>query len=286
MKTLDSSAFRARLERAARKRRFPLRVMLEVTYDCNFNCPHCYIPHGYRAQYRKKEITARRFCAIIDELAAVGCLQLGVTGGEPLLKKGIFTILKHARRRGMQTYLYTNASLITQATARKLKNCGCAKVDITLPAMSKKAFGAVTGAPDSHRAVLGAAGILRKEGLSLGFKTCKLKANRLELPSLRAFAGKYGAPWRLDTEHIPRLDGTPLPAEILSGKPGLSRTPACPRCGAGDVQAAITPAGELKICVAVDGPKWKIGPSSLKTLWRRLDSPKLKRALLKRCPAI
>jgi len=286
MRILSSSAFREKLARAARGKRFPLRVMLELTYSCNFRCPHCYIPPGYRAAYKKRELSLARFRDIIDQLAAAGCLQLGFTGGEPLLKKGLFSLLRHAKSRGMETYLCTNASLITSAAAAELKRC-CDKVDITIPAMSRAAFGKVTGVPRYHSKVFRAVKLLKNHGVPLGLKTCDLKANHRELQRIKAFASKVGAPWRVDTEHIPRLDGTPLPTELLCG---AARPPAkrrsCPSCGAADSQAAITPAGEIKLCVAVDAPKWKIGPATIKMLWRRLGRARLKKGLLLRCPAL
>ena len=287
MKTSGSDAFRARLLRAAHKKRFPLRVMLELTYNCNFHCPHCYVPESYREAYRKTELPVGRFREIISELAEAGCLQLGFTGGEPLMKKGFFSLLRHAQRLGMETYVYTNGSLLTEHFAEELKRCGCAKVDITVPAMTRAAFGKITGAPQSHAKVFRAVKLLRAKGVPLGLKTCDLKANHGELRRIKMFAEKMGAPWRLDTEHIPRLDGTPLPPELLCSRKGTApMRHACPRCGAGDSQGAITPAGELKLCVAVDGPKWKIGPASVKKLWRRLGRSKLKKELLRSCPAI
>ncbi|HOX22407.1 MAG TPA: radical SAM protein, partial [Elusimicrobiales bacterium] len=162
MKTLDCASFRAKLSGLARRRRIPLRVMLELTYNCNFNCPHCYVPNSHKLSYRKRELPAARWREIISQLAEEGCLQIGFTGGEPLLKKGFFSILRHAKRCGLETYLYTNGSLIDSQTARQLRRAGCDKADITIPAIGKSAFEKVTGAASCHQRFLRAAALLKK----------------------------------------------------------------------------------------------------------------------------
>jgi len=42
-------------------------------------------------------------------------------------------------------------------------------------------------------------------------------------------------------------------------------------CGAGACQAAITPQGELKLCLMIESPRFKILPDGIKTAWKRLS---------------
>ncbi|SFO34188.1 radical SAM additional 4Fe4S-binding SPASM domain-containing protein [Pseudobutyrivibrio sp. UC1225] len=72
---------------------FPLQVDIDVTNECNFNCEYC------TAKFRKNikdELSANEIEKIVDELYEMGVLSFNFAGGEPLLKKGIYKILKHA----------------------------------------------------------------------------------------------------------------------------------------------------------------------------------------------
>ena len=74
-------------EAGAYRTRVPLEGTLETTFRCNLSCVHCYVnqPASSREE-RAKELPLSRLEAIVDELAAEGCLDLLLTGGEVLLR--------------------------------------------------------------------------------------------------------------------------------------------------------------------------------------------------------
>ena len=143
------SKFWQRIHSCAKKKGSLLRVMLELTYRCNFKCKHCYIPKSYKKKFRR-ELNTRQIFSILDQLQELGCLYLGFTGGEPFLRKDIFDILWYAKRKGFQIIIYTNGSLIDKDKARELKCLSPNKVDITIPAMSKDIFERITGLKGSR----------------------------------------------------------------------------------------------------------------------------------------
>ena len=281
MKTQSYHAFWQRLHHAAEKDALPLRMMFEVTYGCNFKCRHCYVPASYRRHYAKSEIGTREACSVLDQLKEAGCFYLGFTGGEPFLRKDIMQVLKHAAKCGFEIIINTNGSLITEETAGQLKDLYLNKVDITLPAMSEGAFAAVTGVRGARKKVFGAVELLRKNGIPLGFKTCLLEENKSEIEDIQDFAASCGALHRLDDKLLPRLNGSRQPFAYRARQ---SLRPYAPdvecgtrdffSCGIGLTQAAITPAGELKMCVMFDHPKYNIldkGPAGgFQRAWDRL----------------
>jgi radical SAM protein with 4Fe4S-binding SPASM domain len=272
MKEQAYSAFSQSLHASARQNGFPLRVMFELTYRCNFRCAHCYVPCRYRG---KKEIGTRDVCAILGQLKDLGCLYLGFTGGEPFLRDDIFPILQYARKCGFVIIIYTNGSLIDKKKARELAELRPNKVDITLPAMTRHAFERITGSPGSHRKVFAAVDALKKEGIHLDFKSCVLKENEGEIGIIREFASSLDAVHRLDDVLSPRLDGSRKPFAyrgrlryVRGMKSAIVDTVGCAQdpgagsrrvfeCGVGVSQMAITPAGELKMCLMIDRPKYK-----------------------------
>jgi len=268
--------FWQKIHKSADEKRFPLRVMFELTYKCNFKCGHCYVPQKHKE--RKSELKTEEVFDILDQLKSIGCFYLGFTGGEPFTRKDIIPILKYAKKCGFELIIYTNGSLIDEKTASELKNLQLNKVDITLPAMTSEACDSITGVPGSRDKIYTAVELLYDKKVKLGFKTCLLKENELEIDKIKDFADSLGAFHRLSGALLPRLDGSQQPYEYegkLKDKPQLAQKARLDcslenisnekaevkklfECGVGRSQAAITAFGELKMCLMIDYPRFSI----------------------------
>ena len=271
MKIQSHSAFWQRIHRAAKNKNFPLRVMFELTYRCNFNCKHCYIPKSYR---NRGELTTQEVFLVLDELKDIGCFYLGFTGGEPFVRKDIMEILRYAGRKGFEVIVYTNGSLLNEKIIKELATLRLNKVDITIPAMSKAAFESISGVSGSRDKVFNAIKGLHKRKVSLGFKSCVLKENESEIKDIQDFAASLGASHRLDDMLNPRLNGSAGPYRHRGKRDplrphnrfdmdtcGVKRTTAATNlfsCGVGKSQAAVTPQGKLKLCLMIDSPRFRI----------------------------
>ena len=261
-------------------------MMLELTYRCNFKCKHCYIPGSYKKKFRQ-ELNTKQIFSILDQLQELGCLYLGLTGGEPFLREDIFKILGYAKKKGFQIIIYTNGSLIDEDKAQRLQRLSPNKVDITIPAVSKDIFERITGLKGSREKVFEAISILHRNGVRLGVKSCMLKGNENEINGIQDFAASLGIPYRLDTmlsrcldgsdepfgyrAEIERVTSAPVPPKADPPTAGLQCSRKTPpgecgvtdngelfKCGVGKSQAAITPYGELKMCLMIDYPGYKI----------------------------
>ncbi len=297
MKSQSYYDFWQRIHRAARDNGSPLRVMFELTYRCNFFCRHCYVPLSYKEESKKQELKTEEVCSLLDQLKEIGCFYLGFTGGEPFIREDIIEILWYAKRCGFELIIYTNGSLINEKIVEQLEQLRPNKVDITIPAISKDAFERISGVSGSRDKVFKAIDLLCKKGVNLGFKSCVLKENEKEINQIQDFAHSLGALHRLDDMLLPRLDGSNAPYRYRGRlKNSLQATrkdnleecdfetknimantsePAAItenlfKCGVGVSQAAITPSGELKMCLMIDYPNYKILRSSLKDAWKKL----------------
>ena len=259
MRTAAYDDFWEKIHHQARENHLPLRVMFELTYRCNFNCRHCYVPRSWR---RRKDLNTTGIFAIIRQLKDAGCFYLGFTGGEIFLRPDIWRILEFSERQGMQNILYTNGSLITEQAAKRLAGMGVNKVDITLPGISEKVFDGVTGVNGSCRSVFTAINFLRKHKVNLGFKTCLLKANQGEIKAIEHFCNSLNCQYRLDDSPSPRID------QLMIDRAKPTKTF---KCGGGITQCAITPAGQVKLCPAVEWPKTKISRyKTFNQIWTKL----------------
>ena len=288
MKLKSYNSFWQRIHKSAKDKGFPLRVMFELTYRCNFHCKHCYVPQSYR---NYNELKTKEAFSILGQLADIGCFYLGFTGGEPFIREDTIDILWYAKKLGFEIIIYTNGSLINEEIAEELVRLRPNKVDITIPAMSESAFERISGVAGSRDKVFGAIDLLYGKGVNLGFKTCVLKVNENEISQIGNFTHSLGVLHRLDDVLSPCLDGSKEPYEYR-GQIGenkkqnrLSEETECQiantenrkpntdnlfKCGVGVSQAAITPFGELKMCLMIDYPKYKILNTSLRECWQRL----------------
>ena len=249
--------------------------MFELTYRCNFRCRHCYVPKSYR---KKGELRTKEIFSVLAQLKDIGCFYLGFTGGEPFIRKDILDILWFAKKKGFELIIYTNGSLINEIIVKELQKLRPNKVDITIPGISKAAFEAVSGVAGSRDKVFKAINLLYKSGVDLGFKTCVLKENKSEIKEIQNFAASLGSLHRLDDMLSPRLNGSKEPYKYRGNRLAFNgsrlsvsdcqlspntehltpNTLNLFRCGVGLSQAAITPLGELKMCLMIDYPRYKI----------------------------
>ena len=284
--------------------------MFELTYRCNFNCRHCYIPQSYR---KYGELTTSGVLSVLEQLKEAGCFYLGFTGGEPFIREDIMDILRYSKRLGFQIIINTNGSLIDEVKARELAILRPNKVDITIPAITREAFDSISKVAGYFDKVFRGINLLQEKRINLGFKSCVLEENKYQIKEIQDFTRSLGALYRLDSMLWPCLDGSTQPyqyrgrlfdnanlrksktnsreftkANLCEGfndkisvnSRAISEDSRLFNCGAGQTQAAITPLGELKMCLMIDYPKYKIKTQNQKpkTKNQRLQEMSLKEA--------
>ncbi|MBI4228317.1 MAG: radical SAM protein, partial [Deltaproteobacteria bacterium] len=94
------------------------RLGIEVTTQCNSDCHHCFARAGISAP---SSLSLKLVKEIMAEGYTVGYRHLHLTGGEPLLWKGLFAALDYGFRRGYETvFLNTNGTLLADGSSRRL----------------------------------------------------------------------------------------------------------------------------------------------------------------------
>lgn len=106
----------------------PSRVYLDVTNACQLRCRHCCTSSGAR---REDELSLGEILSVVDQVKAMGIERLVISGGEPLLRPELATILEHARALGLQVTLLTNGLLIDEGWTQRLVALGV-RVKISL----------------------------------------------------------------------------------------------------------------------------------------------------------
>jgi radical SAM protein with 4Fe4S-binding SPASM domain len=88
----------------------PLKtVYYAITEGCNLRCPYCY---ASSEKCLPGELTTGESLDLVSQAAAFGARQIVFTGGEPMLRKDLFEIVRHAKSLGLSTGIITNATMI------------------------------------------------------------------------------------------------------------------------------------------------------------------------------
>ncbi|MFT3666112.1 pyrroloquinoline quinone biosynthesis protein PqqE [Piscinibacter sp.] len=107
----------------------PLWLLAEVTYRCPLHCVFCYNPVDYAAQ--PAELSTDDWLRVLREGREMGAVQLGLSGGEPLLRDDLEVIVAEARRLGFYSNLLTSGVGLTEARAAALKAAGLDHVQLS-----------------------------------------------------------------------------------------------------------------------------------------------------------
>ncbi len=105
-------------------------VVWNSTRTCNLRCRHCYMDSDSRRY--TDELSTAEAKKFIDDLAEFKVPVLLFSGGEPLMREDFFELAEYAAKKNIRPTLSTNGTLITRATAEKIKSIGVGYVGISL----------------------------------------------------------------------------------------------------------------------------------------------------------
>src|ERR1700732_4649911 len=172
------SALMQEMSAKALKLGVPLSVQMDLTYRCNERCVHCYLDHDDHGEMSTSEIKD-----LLDQLAEAGVFFLTLSGGEILMRMDFFEILEHARMRRFCVKLKTNAVLIREKEAVRIRDLGVESIQISIYSHRPEVHDAITKMPGSLKRSIKAIRFLRSEGLRVTI------ANVLMLQNIQDYPG-------------------------------------------------------------------------------------------------
>lgn len=109
--------------------RRPTTLLAELTHRCPLHCPYCSNP--IELSRSSTELSTNEWMRVFTEAKALGVLQLGLSGGEPLVRRDLETLVAHARSLGLYSTLVTSALGLTRDRAVRLKDAGIDHIQIS-----------------------------------------------------------------------------------------------------------------------------------------------------------
>lgn len=107
----------------------PLWLLAELTYACPLQCPYCSNPLEFARM--RDELDTDDWLRVLREARAMGAAQLGFSGGEPLVRRDLETLIRAARELGYYTNLITSTVGMDEARLRRFKEAGLDHVQVS-----------------------------------------------------------------------------------------------------------------------------------------------------------
>jgi radical SAM protein with 4Fe4S-binding SPASM domain len=252
----------------------PLAVHLEVVAACNLGCTHCFAGELPRSG---TPLGLDELDGLFATLARMGSFRLGLTGGEPLLRRELFEIIDLATSHGLHPCLTTNGLLITEEIAREFGKRDLVWLNVSLDGAGSRTNDGVRG-EGTYRRVLEKLAILRRHArFTLAFTI--LSTNAHEVEDCARLARDVGAQtavfrplypvgiakrhpelmpgFRQYTEALEKLSGAAIPSgEIVALDPFSpqsrrriqSRVTLNDGCGAANLVCSVSVKGDVNPC--------------------------------------
>lgn len=169
----------------------PSLVSWNITRQCNLTCIHCY--RDARMCPDPEELTTEEGCRLIEEIAAVGFRVLILSGGEPLMRADLLTLVEKTRDAGLRPVLGSNGTLITLEQARRLKEAGLARAGISLDSVDSDYHNRLRGSPTAWQDAVAGMKACVSVGLPFQVNTTVTQQNEEHILELTNFARSLGA---------------------------------------------------------------------------------------------
>lgn len=121
----------------------PLWLLAELTYRCPLQCPYCSNPLDFARA--KEELTTAQWIDVFKQARAMGSVQLGFSGGEPLTRKDLPELIAAARELGFYTNLITSGIGLTAKKLDLFAEAGLDHIQISFQASDETLNAALAG---------------------------------------------------------------------------------------------------------------------------------------------
>ncbi|NNF99562.1 MAG: GTP 3',8-cyclase MoaA [Desulfobacteraceae bacterium] len=121
-------------------------LRISITDRCNLRCVYC-VPSGRIPKLNHEDVlTYEEFIRVINIAVDLGITKLRVTGGEPLMRKGVYDFLHRISEiNGLKDIsLTTNAVQLTD-NIEKIKSAGIHRMNISIDSLQPEKFKFITG---------------------------------------------------------------------------------------------------------------------------------------------
>lgn len=177
----------------------PIGLLAELTHRCPLACPYCSNPLELTA--RARELSTAEWLRVLEEAAALGVLQLHLSGGEPTLRTDLEAIVARARALELYSNLITAGVGVSERRLEALVAAGLDHVQLSVQDVDPEGCDRIGGFKGSLARKLAFARAVRRLGLPLTINAVVHRHNLDRLERFVELALELGAD-RLEVAHV------------------------------------------------------------------------------------
>lgn len=168
----------------------PYGLLAEVTHQCPLHCIYCSNP--LTLLDREDELATEDWLRVIREAAGLGVVQVHFSGGEPLVRGDLETLVAECRGLGLYTNLITSGLGLTESRAKSLVSAGLNSAQLSIQGDAAESTNLVAASRrfDKKEA---AARIIRDAGLPLNMNVVLHRLNLSRLDAIIDVCESWGA---------------------------------------------------------------------------------------------
>jgi len=221
-------------------------LRISVTDRCNLRCIYCMPQEGVKLIDRSMILTYKEIEDFTRIAVTKGITKVRITGGEPLVRKDVTTLVRalasieENNNRITDLSMTTNGSLLSDF-ALELKSAGLMRVNISLDTINPRQYADITRGGDINSVFRGISAA-KSAGLTPIKLNCVVESSRDELNAkgVAEFALREG----LEVRYIPLMNlRSGIFGRVDGGEGG-----DCPHCN----RLRLTATGMLKPCLFND----------------------------------
>lgn len=217
-------------------------LRISVTDRCNLRCQYCMPEEGVTPLRHEDILSYDEITDFTRVAVAAGITKVRITGGEPLVRKGVTDLVSMLSAiEGISDLSMTTNGILLAEYARRLSDAGLMRVNISLDTIDPDKYRYVTRGGDIKDLFRGIEAA-QKEGLRPVKINCVIKSNPDE-EDARAVA-EYCMREGLEVRFIRQMDLASGTFSVVHGGSGGH----CARCN----RLRLTPEGMVKPCLFSD----------------------------------
>jgi pyrroloquinoline quinone biosynthesis protein E len=168
----------------------PRWLLAELTYACPLQCPYCSNPVDFASH--GNELDTEDWLRVLSEARSMGAVQLGFSGGEPLVRQDLSVLVRHARELGYYSNLITSAYGLSEDRIVELKEAGLDHIQVSIQASSRDLNDHIAGTASFDKKCE-VAHQIKKHGYPMVLCVVIHKQNIHQMESILDMAAELGA---------------------------------------------------------------------------------------------
>jgi PqqA peptide cyclase len=177
----------------------PLGMLAEITHRCPLGCPYCSNP--LQLDRRSDELDTATWARVFREAAALGVLQVHISGGEPAARGDLVDIVAAAHAAPLYTNLITSGVGLKNETLAALAEAGLDHVQISIQDSEAASADHIAGYKGAYARKNALAAEVVRLGLPLTINMVVHRANIERIDDMVDLALKLGA-GRIEIAHV------------------------------------------------------------------------------------